>query len=734
MPTSHQHTFLLEVGTEDLPARFVASAIAQWQTIVPATLQEKGLEGKVQVFATPRRLAVLIDALPAQQPDQTLEIKGPAASVAFHNGEPTSALLGFLRSRQGDLKDIEVRPTPKGEVVYLRQVRCGQPTPHLLSQLSQQWIQTLEGPRFMRWGDGELRFSRPIRWLVLLWDDQVLPLALQSHSVRIESNRHTYGHRTLAAAPITLPHAKDYPTALEKAGVLVDPQAREAAIRQQIRDLAATTGGWVDLEVPLLQEVTHLVEWPTAILGSFEPRFLGLPVAVITTVLVCHQRYFPVYTSPQRQALLPNFITISNGDPQATDLIRAGNERVIRARLADAEFFYKADTSQPLESYVPKLAAVTFQDELGSMAAKVERITAFAVTIAKALGCSAGDLVAIERTAYLCKADLVTQMVGEFPELQGYMGQVYATVAGEAPEVATGIFEHYLPRFAGDQLPQTLTGQIVGLADRLDTLIALFSLGLCPSGSSDPFALRRAANAVILILWQGRLHLNLLELLQQGSEQFCQHFQTKLSPGDLYVQLSQFFGQRLRTLLQEDQGIDYDLVNAIVPEEPSPLQDRALADVVDAGERAQFLQQLRASGQLQAIYPTVNRAARLARQADLDTQQLDLQVIKTQFLEAPIEQEFYAALKVVLPRVKQAQQTRTYADIVAALQALAPIVSRFFDGDESVLVMAQQPHVRANRLALLGLLRNCAAVIGDFGAIVQAEAPHAVAQSPSPIA
>ncbi len=721
MPKSAQHTFLLEVGTEDLPARFVASAIAQWQDRIPATLQEHQLSGTVQVLASPRRLAVTIEGLPSQQPDQCLEVKGPAANVAFREGEPTPALLGFLRSRQGDLKDIELRPTPKGEVVYLKQLRAGQPTPELLSQLAQQWITTLDGPRFMRWGDGDLRFSRPIRWLVALWDDQVLPLTLQSHSIHIASDRATYGHRVLAGGAVAIAHAKDYLATLEQAGVLVDPAARQAKIRQQILDLAQAAGGWVDLEQPLLAEVTHLVEWPTAILGAFESRFLELPLDVITTVLVSHQRYFPVYTDEHRHTLLPAFITIGNGDPAATPLIRAGNERVIRARLADAEFFYKADTAQPLASYVAKLATVTFQDELGSMAAKGERIVALARTIAKALACSAAEIAAIERTAYLCKADLVTQMVGEFPELQGYMGQVYATVSGEPTAVATGIFEHYLPRFPGDQLPQSLTGQVVGLADRLDTLVALFGLGLCPTGSSDPFALRRAANAVITILGQARLRLNLLTLLEACSRDFCQAFPAKLSANELSRQLIQFFSQRLRTLLQDEQGIDYDLVNAVIPEEMSPLQERALADVVDAGDRAQFLQQLRNSGQLADLYPTVNRATRLARQGELDPDKLDLAVIQPQVLAAPIEKEFYDALKVVLPRVQEAQRSRNYSDIVTALQTLAPIVSRFFDGAESVLVMAEDATVRANRLALLGLLRNCAAVIGDFGAIVQAD-------------
>ncbi|MDR7922529.1 glycine--tRNA ligase subunit beta [Thermosynechococcus sp. HY213] len=721
MPKSSPHTFLLEVGTEDLPARFVSSALRQWHTLIPQTLKEQGLEGEVKVWATPRRLAVLIEGLPPQQPDQAIEIKGPAASVAFREGEPTPALLGFLRSRQGRLEEIEIRPTEKGEVVYLKQVRPGQPTPQRLTELAPQWIAALEGARFMRWGDGDLRFSRPIRWLVLLWEDQVLPLVLESHSVRIASDRTTYGHRVLSQGAIVLKHAQDYEAALETAGVLVDPEVRQQRIREQIAALAAEAGGWVDLEVPLLEEVTHLVEWPTAVLGSFEARFLALPLEVITTVLVSHQRYFPVYTDATRQALLPVFITISNGDPAATPLIRAGNERVIRARLADAEFFYKADTAQPLEHYRDKLATVTFQDELGSMADKVERLTVLARQIATALNCAAADVAAIERTACLCKADLVTQMVGEFPELQGYMGQVYATVSGEAPAVATGIFEHYLPRFAGDRPPQSLTGQVVGLADRLDTLVCLFGIGLCPTGSSDPFALRRAANAVITILWQGEHHLDFLALLQESAQAFCRQFAAKLSAADLEQQLRQFFSQRLRTLLQEELGIEYDLVNAVIPEDQPGLQTRALRDVVDARDRAQFLQKLRQSGELMTIYPTVNRATRLARQGTLGTDCLNIRAVKAKHLAAPIEKEFYAALKDILPTVQQAQVQRAYGEIVRALASLAPIVSRFFDGEESVLVMAEDATVRANRLALLGLLRNCAAIIGDFGAIVQIE-------------
>ncbi|HEY9874811.1 MAG TPA: glycine--tRNA ligase subunit beta, partial [Candidatus Obscuribacterales bacterium] len=490
-------TFILEVGTEELPASFVDEAIEQWLRRIPQSLTEYTLTTEaIDVYGTPRRLAVLIKGLPTQQTDREEEIKGPPAQAAFKDGKPTKAAEGFARKQGVELDALEVRATDKGDFVFVRKTISGRPTAEILTELAPQWILGLEGKRLMRWADGEIKFPRPIRWLVALFDDAVLPVELVNVSEIIKSDRISKAHRVLHPEAVTIPQADDYVEYMRSAYVDVNQNQRKSNIQEQVKAAAQKVGGVASIFPDLLQEVTNLVEWPTAVVGKFDPEFLSLPAEVITTVMVTHQRYFPVLKSDNANELLPHFITISNGDPAKSDIIAAGNERVIRARLADGQYFYKADLAQPLESYLPQLEKVTFQEDLGSMGGKVERLGKIAGQIAEQLQLAEDDRKNIQRAALLCKADLVTQMVGEFPELQGVMGQKYAMASGEAEAVSTAIFEHYLPRGAGDRLPATLTGQVVGLADRLDTLVSIFGLGMLPTGSSDPFALRRAANAV----------------------------------------------------------------------------------------------------------------------------------------------------------------------------------------------------------------------------------------------
>lgn len=727
-------TFLLEVGTEELPASFVESAQLQWRSRISRSLEENSLgRPTVTLYGTPRRLAVLIQDLPSQQPDQVEEIKGPPAKAAFKDGKPTQAAEGFARSRNVTLDALEIRTTEKGEFVFVRQQTAGRPTAEILQELIPRWILSLEGKRFMRWGDGELRFSRPIRWLVALLDADVLPVELVNGSETIKSDRISQGHRVLHPEPVLLEHASDYAYSLQKAYVEVAPEQRRTEIEQQVKAKAGEVGGSAAIYRDLLQEVTNLVEKPLAVIGKFDPEFLSLPPEVITTEMVAHQRYFPVQKSAQPTPggcpeLLPYFITISNGDPAKQAIIAAGNERVIRARLSDGKFFYQADLAQPLESYLPKLEKVTFQEALGSMRAKVDRLCKIAGWIAEQLKVSEADRALIQRAALLCKADLVTQMVGEFPELQGVMGQKYALASGEPEPVATAIAEHYLPKGAFDELPQSLTGQVVGLADRLDTLVSIFGLGMLPSGSSDPFALRRAANAVVSIIWAKKLPLNLQQLLQQIVTDFVATFGQKKS--SLPQELQDFFLQRIRSLLEE-RGIDYDLINAVLPDPQTPLPgresttdleyaERALKDVVDVLQRADFLQAIRKNGSLGKIYETVNRASRLATQGDLGTDQLDPAAVQLQLLQQPSEKSFYQALIAELvPETQAVQRKHDYNRIVEALTRIAPTVSRFFDGPESVLVMDPNPDIRRNRLNLLGLLRNYARVLADFGPIVR---------------
>lgn len=714
-------TFLLEIGTEELPADFVDGALEQWRSRIPQSLSEHYLTPEsVEFYGTPRRLAVLIWGLPQRQPDQEEEIKGPPAQAAFKGGEPTKAAIGFAQKQEVSLESLEIRATEKGDFVFARKMIVGKPTAEILTQQVPEWITGLEGRRFMRWSNGDLRFPRPIRWLVTLLDSEVLPVELVNGSQGCRSDRLSQGHRVLHPQPVEITHAEEYVRLLDAAFVQVNIEKRRSLIERQAKAAAAKVNGVAVIHPDLLEEVTNLVEYPTAVVGQFDAEFLELPAEVITTEMESHQRYFPVLKEAESLELLPYFITISNGNPTKSDIIAKGNERVIRARLSDGKFFFDADRAQPLESYLSKLETVTFQADLGSVRAKVDRIGRVAKQIADQL--QVKDQTEIQRTALLCKADLVTQMVGEFPELQGVMGEKYARTSGESETVAIAILEHYLPKGAGDKLPATLAGQVVGIADRLDTLVSIFGLGMVPSGSSDPFALRRAANAIVNITWVANLPLNLYFLLDQVTADFAQSFATVMKPSlaELQQQIQDFFLQRIRTLLQEDRQVDYDLVNAVLGENDLEYAERALKDLLDVRDRALFLQSIRNDGTLGSIYETVNRSSRLAAQGDLDTTALDpAPLVNPKLFKQPSEQAFYDALLKLLPQTQAARKERDYRKLVSALANIAPTVSTFFDGSQSVLVIDSDLDIRRNRLHLLGLLRNHARVLGDFGAIVK---------------
>ncbi|MTJ19047.1 MULTISPECIES: glycine--tRNA ligase subunit beta [unclassified Dolichospermum] len=711
--------FLLEVGTEELPAGFLSDAIVQWKSRIPESLKTHNLpEAVVEVYGTPRRLAVLITGLPSQQADREEEIKGPPAQAAFKDGQPTKAAIGFASKQGVDISALEIRPTDKGDFVFVNKQIPGRPIADILTELVPQWVWNLEGKRLMRWGHGDGRFSRPIRTLVTLLDGEILPLQLENGAKVVKSGRISRTHRVLHPEPVSISHATEYVKTLASGYVNVPPENRAEIITNQVKAAAEKLGGYTPIYPDLLAEVVNLVEYPTAVIGQFEEEFLNLPKEVITEVMVSHQRYFPVFKNADCQELLPNFITISNGDPAKSDIIAVGNARVIRARLADGRFFYEADLAKPLESYLPQLEKVTFQEDLGSVRAKVQRIVKNAEKIATQLQLNPFQTQNIQRGALLCKADLVTQMVYEFPELQGIMGEKYALANGENPEVSTAIFEHYLPRNADDIFPQTLTGQVVGLADRLDTLVSIFGLGLIPTGSSDPFALRRAANAIVNITWLANLQINLSTLLEQIATDFATTFNKDAK--SLIKTLQEFFLQRIRTLLQDEKQIDYDLVNAVLGENDPEYTERALTDLLDVRDRALYLQQIRKDGTLDKIYETVNRSTRLAAQGNLDFQTLEPQsLINPELFQKKSESAFYNALLELVPQTQAAQQNRDYQLLVTALTKIAPTVGTFFDGEDSVLVMDANPDIKQNRLNLLGLLRNHARVLADFGAIVK---------------
>ncbi|MGF1574868.1 MAG: glycine--tRNA ligase subunit beta [Cyanophyceae cyanobacterium] len=710
--------FLLEIGTEELPASFVSSALEQWRQRIPTDLQEADLHyDRIQFFGTPRRLAVLIDNLPEQQPDRVDEIKGPPAQIGFVDGDPAKGLSkaaqGFARKQGVDPDDLELRQTDKGDFLYAIQQIAGQPTATVVSELGLGWITGLTGERLMRWGSGDLKFPRPIRWLVAMLDQQVLPLELEG----IPAGASSLAHRVLHPEPVVFQHASEYAARLQAACVQVDPARRQAKIREGVTFIAQRAGGEAQIPDSLLEEVTQLVEWPTVVMGQFEPEFLILPAPVIKTVMISHQRYFPVHQPGKPRELLPHFITISNGDPAKSDIIAAGNSRVIRARLADARFFYDEDRRRPLERLVPRLDAVTFADGLGSLGDKVRRIEQIAEVIGGQLHLPGHIQLLVQETAHLAKADLVSQMVYEFPELQGVMGADYARQGKKPAAVADGIEQHYWPLGSGAALPTVISGQVVGLADRLDTLVGLFRLGKKPTGSSDPFALRRAANALLLICWQSDFRLDWVELIGQALAIGAPTVTGGDTDAVVLPKLKEFLGQRLMTLLEEE-GIEADLIAAVV--DGDYLQDKALRDPVAARHKAQFLQTLRQTDRLPGIYPTLNRLARISRQSDLSHDQRDpALVVDPRLFEGKSEQDLFEAAQKLAATVKEGltEQARSLDSLIKAFEQIAPTITTFF---EDVLVMAEDPEVKKNRLNLLATLHHNALLLGDFSQILMA--------------
>jgi len=706
-------SFLLEVGTEELPASFIVDALRQWQERIPKILDEHQLTtSKVSVYGTPRRLAVLIDGLPVQQSDRNVELKGPAVGYAFvkgdPQGEPTKALLGFAKSKGIDLKDIFIKETDKGAFVFANQQIVGRQTADILQELAPSWITGLEGKRLMRWGNGDLKFPRPIRWLVALFNSKILPITLEN----VQSDRLSQGHRVLHPRSVVIDTAKDYVATLREAFVLVDGKERQHHILTQINSIVELFNGKAEIPESLLEEVTYLVEFPTAVIGEFEREFLELPQPVIKTEMVSHQRYFPVHSATNPDQLLPRFITISNGNPDKSRLIAAGNGRVIRARLSDGKFFYDSDRAVHLETFLPLLEKVTFQAQLGSVAEKVERIRAIAKLVVDSitnLEITEADQVLIDRTAQLAKADLVTQMVKEFPELQGQMGYYYALSSKEPVAVATGIREHYQPKGAGDALPTSLTGKIVAISDRIDSLVGIFGLGIIPTGSSDPFALRRAATGIVQIAWDNGFALDLPKLLQSAIAIYADKNLLAKPAETVLENLYKWFKQRCDTILSE-QGIDYDLVDAVTGTDDLAYTLQGLSNLTRIKERTHFLQQSREDATLGAIYEPIVRASRLAVQGDLDSVIVDVKsVVNPATLTDAAEQELYQAI-AALPSQPSDEQ------LMEGIKAIAPVLAKFFD---DVLVMADDSQVRQNRLNLLGIIRNYSRQLANFSAILK---------------
>lgn len=678
--------FLFEIGTEELPAADLDSALAQLSERVPALLEELRLAySEIQVFGTPRRLVVSVTGLAPRQPDRVSVVKGPPASRAFDAaGQPTKAAEGFARGRGLAVSDLQVREVDGGRYVVAEVHEQGRPALAVLAEALPGLVAGLKFDKTMRWNASGAAFSRPIRWLLALFGDQVVPFTYAG----LSSGRQTRGLRFNDPETITIRHADEYRELLQQQGIILDPAARRNTIADQVARLQREVGAAVDVDSGLLDEVTHLVEAPTALRGSFDQDHLKLPPEVLISVMKKHQRYFPVHAADGR--LMPYFIAVRNGSSQHLDVVTDGNEQVIRARFADAAFFINEDLQQKLEAYLPRLATLTFQVRLGSMLDKSQRIERLVDRLIPMFNLSVQEAHAARRAARLSKADLVTNMVIEMTSLQGIMGRYYALHSGESAEVAEAIYEHYLPRFTGDVLPETKAGLVVGLADRLDSLAGLFAAGLAPTGTRDPFAQRRAALGLVQILALKGLDFDLREGLRLAAEELP----IETGPETQAVCLDFIVGRLRSYLLESDEGFRYDVVDAVLAEQQTNPAGvlRGVRELSRWVSRPDWV----------TILPAYARCVRITRD-----QKERFDIHPEAFLD-PAENDLYAA---VVDAETAHRQPGSVDEFFAVFVPLIPLINRFF---EAVLVMAEDNTVRANRLGLLQRIAALARGVADF--------------------
>ena len=685
---SDTRDLLIEIGTEELPPKALRRL-----SLAFADEMAKGLEGasiepeKIHVYATPRRLALLLKALPTAQSDRETTRRGPAVAAAFDDeGCATQAAIGFAKSCGVEVEELDQLETKKGSWLSFRAIEKGQPTTALIPDLVSRALAALPIPKRMRWGDRDEEFVRPVHWVVLLFGDEVIDATI----LGIKAGRSTHGHRFHHPEAIYLAEPEAYLPILETEGhVLADYAARQEAIRAQVIEQANTLGGEAIVDDELLNEVTALVEWPVAISGRFDEAFLEVPSEALISSMQDHQKYFPVVDAEGK--LLPHFITVANLISTDPAQIQAGNERVIRPRLADAAFFWNQDRKQPLEERADRLRSMVFQKQLGTLFDKKERISELAGRIAKLIGDQPGHA---ERAAQLCKCDLLTNMVNEFPELQGIMGRYYATHDGEADAVATAIEEHYLPRFAGDDLPATATGQAVALADRLDSMVGIFATGQQPTGVKDPFALRRAALGVIRICIEQQLDLDLETLLNAAADALEHKIDARSAVNDVFV----YIMDRLLGYYQ-DKGVDVDLIDAVLATRPTRL--------LDIDQRIKACQAFRSLPEASSLAAANKRISNILKKTDED---IPGQVDISQLVDNA-EKELATVLNDLNTEVVPLMEAGDYTPALTRLAALRESVDAFFD---EVMVMVDDDALRANRLALLRNLSSLFLRVADL--------------------
>ncbi len=685
---SDKKDLLIELGTEELPPKALKGLAQAFKTGVTNGLDDADLSyDDIKFYATPRRLALVVNQLSTTSPDKSVERRGPALQAAFdEEGCPTKAAQGFARSCGVEVEQLNKLETDKGAWLAYTLEEKGKQSADLLAAIFQTALDKLPIPKRMHWGDLEAMFVRPVHWAILLLGDEVIP----GNILSVTTSNHTRGHRFHKPEQMTISAPADYETMLEEQGmVIADFDKRQTIIRQQINEAAEKTGGSAVIDPELLDEVTSMVEWPQVIVGEFEKHFLDVPAEALISAMKKHQKYFHIVDSNDQ--LMPYFITISNIESSDPEQIKQGNERVIRPRLSDANFFWLQDKKNPLEHKLERLKSVVFQNKLGTVYDKTQRVTRLAAIIAKELNT---DVTLAQRAAQLAKCDLMTEMVNEFPDLQGIMGRYYAINDGEDVSVAQALDEQYMPRFSGDQTPSSATGQTLSIAERIDTLMGIFSLGQIPSGDKDPFALRRAALGLLRTIIENKLVLDIPGILQQSAALFPKEVNAEKACEPVY----KFMLDRLKGYFT-DQDISIDVFDSVIALTPAQPYDFACR--IDAVNQ---FKQLEAAESLAAANKRIANILKKLKGQKPSTINSDL------FVENA-EKQLAEQLTAVTQRIEPLLAESQYTQALTELSTLREVVDTFFD---DVMVMADDEALKNNRIALLGQLQGQFIQVADL--------------------
>ena len=677
---------LFEIGAEEIPAGFMPNILGQLKQLAETKLNDAHLPFEsIATYGTPRRLALIVKGLADASAEISERHKGPSASIAYDaDGNATKAAIGFARGKGLDVADLVV----EDGYIYAETKTAGVPAKDIVTDMLPQLITGLNFPKSMHWGNLDAKFVRPVRWLVALLDEEVIPVEFAT----VKSGNVTRGHRFLGADEITIKNAASYVDTLKENFVMVDQDARRELISKQLHDIAASKNASIVWDDDLLEEINYLVEWPTALCGGFEESYLALPDAAIITPMKDHQRYFPLVD--QDGKLLPMFLTVRNGSDHSIEVVQAGNERVLRARLDDAKFFFNEDRKKPLIDRQDGLTKIVFQEGLGNLADKTERLLKLGRVFGEECGLHEDAAVVLERATELAKTDLTTGMVTEFTELQGVMGKEYALLDGESPEVAEAIFEQYLPRFAGDVLPQTEAGKVLSIIDKVDNIVATFSRGLIPTGSQDPYALRRQTIGILNILLGSEWNISLRPIFKSSMELLNVPAEKQ---DELLSQVEEFFTLRLKNIFL-DREVPHHVIDLLLSNNELSVADaEGLVTALLANRIDENVELVQAYTRMYNLVKDVEYTG-----------------VNTDLLKEDAEKALFEAASKASEASLAAWEANDYTAVVAVPATLVPAINKFF---EDVMVMDKDEAIKANRLQLVRLAYSVIAIIGDISAL-----------------